>query len=99
MIAPFNIHLPIARVGPPARRPRRARYRMRTTTSTTPLTPTPIAIIGSQFLFGELADGFNPSAAATAAPLQSLADTAGSILLLRRLLSSSAVRSCTFGGT
>src|SRR4051794_7212670 len=61
---------------------------------TTP-TPTPIAI-GSQLRFGELvaelAELFNPSAAATAAPLQSLAPTAGPILLLCRLFNSAAVR-------
>src|ERR1700736_5379884 len=54
---------------------------------------TPIAI-SSQIRFDELGDLFNPSAAATAAPLQSLAPTAGSILLLRRLFNSSAVRPC-----
>src|SRR5262249_15525067 len=58
---------------------------------------TPIAI-SNQIRFDELADLFNPSAAATAAPLPSLALTAGSICLLRRLFNSSAVRPCTFGG-
>src|SRR5271166_5652050 len=62
---------------------------------------TPIAT-SSQIRFDEpvdeLADWFNPSAAATAAPLQSLAPTAGSILLLCRLFNSSAVRP-TLGGT
>src|ERR1700751_2072166 len=65
-------------------------------------TVTPIAV-SSQIRFDEPGDDvgglFNPSAAATAAPLQSLAPKAGSILLLRRLFDSSAVRPCTFGGT
>src|ERR1700726_3826358 len=55
--------------------------------------------ISSQIRFDELGDLFNPSAAATAAPLQSLAPTAGSILLLRRLFNSAAVSPCRFGGT
>src|ERR1700739_162872 len=62
---------------------------------------TPIAI-GSQSRFEELAelgDLFSPSAAATAAPLQSLAPTAGSILLVCRLFNSAAVRPCACGGT
>src|ERR1700761_3737940 len=88
----------------PARRRRRRRRSSRTTTTTMTTTTamTPIAI-HSQIRLDEvagLADLFNPSAAATAAPLQSLAPTAGSILLLRRLVNSAGVRSCAaFGGT
>src|SRR5882757_10647843 len=71
----------------------------KTATSTTTTTATPIAIstqIRLDELVDELAGLSNPSAAATAAPLQSLAPTAGSILLLCRLFNSSGVR--TFGG-
>src|ERR1700757_272182 len=87
-----------------ARRRRRRRRSSRTTTTTTTsrATMTPIAI-HSQIRLDEvagLADLFNPSAAATAAPLQSLAPIAGSILLLCRLFSSAGVGSGgAFGGT
>src|SRR5947209_4342028 len=64
------------------------------------MTPTPIAI-SSHIRFdelAELADLSKPSAAAIAAPLQSLPPTAGSICLLRRLFNSSSLRPIV-GGT
>src|SRR6185437_9021643 len=65
---------------------------------------TPIAIsgqIGFDELAGcdELANLFNPSAAATATPLQSFASSTGSIWLRRRLFNSAVVRPCACGGT